>query len=413
MNTLKIKDTKESDLIFNIMIVLIGFAFFNLRGYGYYVLLAAYGLFFVWTMFANVKIKLNEELAVLTVTFLLYIVIYAANYKFSLYSFVTNSFLLPVLSYVVGYHIILDANKPYINEKAVRTVLIVIVFALFLHGAISVLSTSADNLDNRRVNDIILGNNAMAATNNAGYINIMASFLFYGIFVQKGILKKIAVCVCAVISAWCGLLTGTRTPVIMFAAMFFISLICKIILDSNNRKMNVKILCITFAIIAIGLILYNANVFNIQDEYEQTSMYKRLNDESGSADVSNNARKNLYGQVLESIFENPMGTYMIKIGYAHNFWLDIGRLGGIIPFALIIIFSIMSLINFIQFFLRINSSMTTKYLIFAVYLTIFMNFFSEPIMEGLPFLCWLYTFISGMLKSFLDNFSNDKKLNTQ
>lgn len=408
MNTLKVNDTKESSIIFNIMLLVYGFSFFNLRGYGYYVMLISFAMFVIWSVVANVKIKINEEIMVLTSAFFLYTVIYGIHYKFAVYSFVTTALILPVFSYVVGYHIILDAKKPYINEKTIRTVICIVAFMLFAHGAIGVFSTSAEKLDTRLINDVVIGKKDMAATNTAGYLNMMASFLFYSLFMQKGILKKTVLCVCSVVSAYCGILTGTRTTVVIFLAVFFMCLLCKVIFDKENRKANVRILFISLAVIGVVAVLYNINAFDLKTSYEKTSMYKRLSGEIGDVGKSNQDRHNRYGEVFVSIFENPMGMDALKFEYAHNLWLDIGRLTGIFPFFLMIIFSVMSLLNFVRFFFYTKVQMQTKYLFFSVYIAVFLNMFTEPIMEGLPFLCWFYTFMSGMLKSCLDNFEHEQ-----
>ena len=404
INRIYVKDTKESSIVFNIMLFLAGFAFFNFRGYGYYILLGSYAIFFLWMAMANVKLKINEELGVLTAAFFLYALIYGLYYKFSVYSFFTNSLLLPVLSYVVGYHIILDSKKPYISEKTIRMLIGLIVAALFLHGSISIFSTSEKDLEQRLINDVVINKNKITATNTAGYLNLMAAMLFYGIFMQKNTIKKILVILCCVTAAYCGLLSATRTPVIMFVAVFFLCLISKILIDKEDRKSNIKILCVTIAVIAALFAMYNANTFKMKENYEQTNMYKRINSDAGTKS-SDDTRKARYSEVLASIFENPMGMYSEKYEYAHNLWLDMGRLTGIIPFFLMIIFSIMSFMNFARVFLYVKLKPPTKYLIFSVYTVIFLNMFTEPIMEGLPFLCWIYTLLSGMLKSCLDNFN--------
>ncbi len=409
INKLYVNDTKESSIVFNMMVVLIGFAFFNLRGYGYYILLAAYAVFFLWMTMANVKLKINEELGVLCAAFFLYALIYGLYYKFSVYSFFTNSLILPVLSYVVGYHIILDAKKPYINEKTICLLIGLIVLALFLHGSVSIFSTPEKDLEKRLINDIVIGKKGLTATNTAGYLNLMAAMLFYGSFMQKNLAKKIVIIMLSVTAAYCGLLSATRTPVIMFVLVFFVCLICKILIDKAERKTNVKILFITLAVIAITAALYNANAFKMKDNYEQTSMYKRLNETDIDTKSSDNTRRARYGEVFISIFENPMGMYSEKHEYAHNLWLDMGRLTGVAPFFLMVIFSVMSLMNFLRFFFHIKAKPPTKYLMLSAYTVVFLNMFTEPIMEGLPFLCWIYTLLSGMLKSCLDNFDSEEE----
>lgn len=99
---------------------------------------------------------------------------------------------------------------------------------------------------------------------------------------------------------------------------------------------------------------------------------------------------------LASLFDHPMG-YQSYDWYAHNFWLDFGREGGIIPSFILIIFSISIIIICIrlQSFHKIPLHVRFNLLIFTYIINI--AFFTEPVHSGSSISMYFYFMLSGII----------------
>ena len=99
------------------------------------------------------------------------------------------------------------------------------------------------------------------------------------------------------------------------------------------------------------------------------------------------------------MFNYPLGG-LRETSYYHNLWLDVGRVAGIFPFLCMIVYTIAINWHAIQIIKDKQVSIWFRYLILCVYLGIQINFFVEPILEGLLDFFLIFTVINGMLECY-------------
>lgn len=101
---------------------------------------------------------------------------------------------------------------------------------------------------------------------------------------------------------------------------------------------------------------------------------------------------------LEEIQRHPYGstTYQNAIhSFAHNFWIDYGKISGIIPFVLLIVFSLRNLYQTLAVgFKRIG---LMSYFAFAFTPIFIATLMTEPIHEGAPVYMFVYILYAGMI----------------
>ena len=135
------------------------------------------------------------------------------------------------------------------------------------------------------------------------------------------------------------------------------------------------------------------NLFGIQTRINSSYLGLRI---AGISKEMAAPRSELWSQSISNILAHPFGY--AKDIYAHNLWIDFGLNGGIVPFALLVIFSVSSLITCIRFVKYANISDTTKSMVILSYIAFNANFMLEPILDGVPFMFFMYCMICGAVQ---------------
>lgn len=99
---------------------------------------------------------------------------------------------------------------------------------------------------------------------------------------------------------------------------------------------------------------------------------------------------------LQQLFIHPLGwANSGEVYYVHNMWLDIARISGIIPFILLLVFTISGFINSFRYVRKRDSILS--YLLLGLNICFFASCFVEPIYGGTHFL--LYCMLWGLLNT--------------
>lgn len=101
-------------------------------------------------------------------------------------------------------------------------------------------------------------------------------------------------------------------------------------------------------------------------------------------------------QAFQNLFLYPFGWNLdaLQYGYAHNLWLDIARVSGLLPFIVFIIVTSISYVNLFRL-LRIGDKQIVP-LILGLNICFLLSSVVEPIIEALPLYFYLYVMLWGM-----------------
>lgn len=195
-----------------------------------------------------------------------------------------------------------------------------------------------------------------------------------------------------VLSVICVLRLGNRTQLVIAGAAIILSYFL------NFRKMSHLSRILQFLIFG-GIIGYVIYLFSSQSEliyfYED-----RLNSsESGFAEAG--GRSERWQLALESVITDPWGWELSRFGFAHNLWLDVARVSGILAVLPLLLFSVSSLKMFVKSLRRTTNQQFLSTFIFVFFISIMLMFFVEPIIEGMYLLflvfCLFIGFLSGII----------------
>lgn len=189
------------------------------------------------------------------------------------------------------------------------------------------------------------------------------------------------------ISLACVLRLGSRTQL-------FTSFICVGIIILKNFKYYKQMNRI---IIVVGLIFFIALISHFISNNEEILFF--FSDRMGSDDsglASAGGRLDRWTGSIGSLFTDPFGWPLARFGYAHNLWLDVARVGGLIPFIFLVIFSILLTLFFLKsIYFKAPSFLRDYFIVFWV--SISVVFMVEPILDGMYLFFLIHCFAAGLI----------------
>ena len=105
---------------------------------------------------------------------------------------------------------------------------------------------------------------------------------------------------------------------------------------------------------------------------------------------------------FKQLFSHPTGwSHLNRYNnpYAHNMWLDIARDAGLMPFIVLIIFTIYSIKDFICIYKQKVDYYNC--VLYSIYITLFISLFMEPIFQGIPLYAYVFFMMCGIIKQSL------------
>lgn len=182
--------------------------------------------------------------------------------------------------------------------------------------------------------------------------------------------------------------SGLVTAVVTFVVVL-------VYLSKLNPSKLILYVLVTIALVfmAVRLGLVSEEVFSA---YEARSESDLSYYEEGNAQFA--GRGDRWIASISYLFSHPFGwatNTSIRMGYAHNLWLDIARQCGIVPFILFLLATVNMIKIYIRIF-RLRIKDTFFAVLLAVFTSILLSSFVEPVVEGNPFVLYFFTFLCGI-----------------
>lgn len=296
---------------------------------------------------------------------------------FGAYAFI--GFFMP-MAYYVGSNI----KEP--DENKIKTIIYIVALGMTLH----ILLNFSCDLIVRGFNcffrnshlDFWTWNEYPTTQTSAMYIFIIG--IIYYIFVyEKNKRITIATIVMFFIAFIYSIALGRRTPIFLLVLVTVVTYIIDFVFLKNRSRMSKTLLFILFIFMLIGLlifIIYEMDLFNLRDQLSHLGIVRKF---TSLGFYSN--RHNLIKQTIELAPYHLFGGMEITkltIYGPHDLWLNTFDAGGIVPFVFIVLYSIMCLIPTTKLLRSSKFSKEFRLLLFALLLSIVIQFCLEPILTG-------------------------------
>ena len=393
-----IKSQKNNDLPMQIAVsCLLFLATLNIYNKMVYMIFAA---FLVLLTFKKVDTEIDLT-AIILILFSFTLILFSDGsgiFKNGIFAAIRN-FMYP-LTYIIGYNICSKED----SENKFQNIMIFVGLGSFFHYVLNMfINTEAEG---RNTKDIWSAN-VVSATCQAALcciaIGIFGAVLYSK---RKPIYKILAIAGLISILVYNLVLAGRTSVALMLivlvAGFGYYSVLNKI------RRLK-TILPIFFAAFFIVLAI-RFNWFGIGDYVFESNLFERFTEETIN---SSSGRTDFKLEYLKYILIYPFGGGKIynEVGrYAHDLLLDLYSDAGTIAAIIILVILLISLKNTFKVFKNKNISTDMKMLVFCVYIVIYIQFFLEPIMAGMPWLLALFLFYNGMISRRLD--PTEKELQT-
>ena len=197
------------------------------------------------------------------------------------------------------------------------------------------------------------------------------------------------------------LILANRTYLILLGANVIVGYFEYLSGVEHKGKFIIKTLFYLFFAVILLTLLYNFDVFKIQTFWKSSTFYTRLSYVGTQYDrtIINNDRFPTWRKTILTIPSHFFGGKPdgVIISYAHNLWLDVQWVGGVLPLIACIFMTVQFLITV---YVTVKKHKTHKHfklttICFAV--TIFLEFMVEPIIEGYYYLFMTFFIIWGAL----------------
>lgn len=367
--------------------------FINYTNYGYSMIVFIIPFLF----FQNAFLKFFDLKAILLLLFFfVYTSMASFNVDYIKIDTVVRYLCFPVTAYISGRYIV--------NVVKSSNQLSLILF-LFIesYSIIAILSVLLEIMKYGFIGNLYRdmpligrGDEPIAATLVAGLISlslISLSVVFIAAKTKTQKWLKFLFFIFAVISIICVLRLGSRTGI----ALMGITVISVIIFDFKNYSQVKKIILISSVII---LTLVIASFVMTNEELFTFYSSRGESDEYGSSTFGGRTQ-------LWSYFISQMPNYLLggipqslylNSPYAHNIWLDIARVAGVLPLSLFLIFSIQTFRTLSRFIRTQSVDMFLKSIFIVLIIGMTSQFFVEPVIEGLFMLLVFFCMILGMIE---------------
>lgn len=354
------------------------------------------------TCFIVVAININRKREITTCNHVNIgvLLIFTVAYNAIMYSYgkFSLSFLItPCIAYYMG-SVICNERK---NENEISRYIVSIAIGLVIHAILNFIYSLIENNVDR--NTLEIWSRQIHSATLQGLLLVMIESLFYYIIAYvKSIRIKIILLILFVVGLIYNIRLGTRSTLVVCAIVFVSAMILSFFLEKDKKKffkrLGIILLCITCIVVLI-VICYMFNLCDIRDKIDNSHLVKRLINKKETG-YSNNIRILALKFAFTQLFDYPFGGYQMKliaIKYVHNMWLDVNYAAGIIPFVLIVLYTILMLKSLIMTIGNKNFSNSYKILVFSIYLGVFMSFAFEPIIEGAPYYFIMFCLINGLV----------------
>lgn len=336
---------------------------------------------------------------------LLFSIFYALFYAFNPIAGVQFIFIYataPPFFYLLGKYLV----KDFVNPQWVFNLMIVIGFLFSFSYLASVLINFSEGGFSQLERSLpyFWTGDLVSATKMGAYfsLNMCIPALLIADQGKSKLMYRVFFSVIFALSIICVLRLGSRTQLGIMLITTLISLIYIIPRQSFKNNM------ILTTIIGLVIVIIYKNVsFDLNADWLST--YATRLDKGAGDIASGGGRTERWLKAINYIFEKPLGWDLKEFGFAHNLWLDVLRVSGILPFIILLIFSFRFFLSSFKVAFSKSLNINVRLLILVYTLTFIMIFMVEPILDGLFPLFTLFCLIAGVIIMLKNNLALQKK----
>lgn len=304
--------------------------------------------------------------------------------------------VLPVVAFSIGW--IIAEGSP---DTRIRDGILALVAGFGSYATLNMLV----NMGNSRYRLVDFWTGTYRAATGSGALNTMTiSIVPYTIKYEKRGATKLLLFVLFLTTIRYMFMLGTRAQ---FAILFLVVVLGSLQLAYREQRFVGILKCVGImtAVGLVGLLLYRFNVLSVKDYILSTNLAARY-EQRASLESSDSFRVQSFWIGFRELFQYPLGGRAAQV-YRHNMWLDVGRISGIIPFALLLLYSVKNFANVVAIWMSPKVLPSLRNLLMFLYIGAYANCFVEPIWEGALNFFLALCVVDGMVSAMIRRLGND------
>ena len=361
------------------------------------------GLFFVFAYQAMVRRRVLLN-AIRTKAFWILALfgLYFSIVGFGSLSDLKRFFVAPLLMYLSGW-VIAERRGSYQSTDGLIEIIEPIFLSIMVGYSVHALLNYSVNIGRERWLLIDYYSGSFHSATGLGMINTMAFSILVYIFLEKNFKRQLVAGWCFAIAIVYGLQVGSRTQLVIFLAITLVCLLFFFREIDHAKGLRITIV-IVIVLSAILYAVFKSNFMGISTKIEASNLFYRVNADTTHGD---RVRVERLVQGIQSLLNHPFGDATQP--YFHNMWLDAGRVAGTLAFVLLALYSI---ITYYHAFLIVHNQRITlsfRVLLLGIYLGLAMNYFVEPVLEGMTEHFYVFCLMNGAIEYFSDYMIRSKE----
>ncbi len=313
-----------------------------------------------------------------------------------------------VFSYTLGFSFIRSGQTYEKKGTQFKQMLTCVVGGTFLYYLLNL--TASIGRGNRNISDIWWSTDVSFAATRMACLACMATAVSVAIFFAYTKFRwKIAAfglaALIIVYNFW--VLAGRTLPLLMLCVI--IVAFCFRCHEDKNKTLRNILLAILFVILLV--VAFNFNFLGMKTAFEHSSFYDRFFGKF-SMDINYDKRTSVKLWYLRHMVDYRSGGSVmsaVRGVYAHDLYLDSYNLAGPLALFGVVCYIIASLSRLKKVLKSKVISYNIKQVILCLYTAINIQFFLEPIIQGVPWLLAFYCIIDGMVTYFLLSAKDDRE----
>lgn len=341
------------------------------------------------------------------------VILIKTNYVKTIFDFDTVIILLFSLTYGLFYalnplagvqYVIFHLAFPFIlfiwgkyfvsklNGKQVLNSLMFIAFLFSFNAFVSVLLYIAESgFQSSRDVPMFWSSVAKNPTGTSAFFTFLMCYPAIVVASQNyKLLQKMGFLVLFILGFISILRLGSRTQIALVFIHLAITILFIIPKQSFKRTFGIFLVFLLTA-----FVIYQNVSFDLDSQW-LAAFESRL--KSGENNASAGNRTELWSHAIEKLAEHPFGYERGSGGFAHNTWLEIGRIVGVIPLAIFILFCIRMAVLLKNVVSKKYLTIDLRICLLTFLLGAFTVFMVEPIIVGSLHFFLIFCFLCGMLK---------------
>ena len=294
--------------------------------------------------------------------------------------------LLPVMLSFLGKSMAYCALETEQKQWKVENLVFALVAGYFLHGLLNsfIYFWQCDLLKTRSWMDVWTGNILPATQQNIFIIPIFSLLVPFFLYYRQNIKACIGVFFLVLYNLFFSVLSASRIPILIFIIVvgweIFLFFIFNRKKERNEKTARVLSFLgiIVLVIILLGIFLWSSNFGNIKNSIF-ISIFKR------DGGILGNIRFRAQLMAIKQLFKYPLGGYRMDLAglsLVHNVWLDIANASGLIPFALFLGYTLISIWDLMVLLRNRTICQFDKSILSGLYLTFVLYYMVEPALEA-------------------------------